>query len=426
MKTIAEMKEALSAGSIDAELKHLYGSGRCAQQRARLLRILEEGENHFGNVPAMLVSAPGRTEIGGNHTDHQLGRVLAASIDLDVAAVVVPHDEPVVRYLSDAFTVQPVALSHLERDPGEANTTEALIRGVAAGLVHNGYAVGGFDAYAESDVLPGSGMSSSAAFEILIATIFNLLYNDGRLEPIEAAKIGQFAENVYFGKASGLMDQAACAVGGFAAMDFKDPQRPLVEKIDFDFDASGLALVLTDCRESHAELSDEYSKMPQEMRAAAAVLGKKVMSEVTMEEYLAKAGEVRQKAGDRAFLRGYHFLRETERALKEKEELRRGDLDGFLATIIDSGRSSFMYLQNVYAPGAAAHQSLAVGLALSEEMLREKGGAWRVHGGGFAGTIQAFVPRPLVQAYQKQMEAVFGPGCCYVLRIRDIGGTQIL
>ena len=422
---ISAMLAKLHDGTLDSTLLHLYGEHRLDQQKQRYEKILQEGIRRFGDVEAILVSAPGRTEVGGNHTDHQLGRVLAASIDLDALAVVVPTDDNTVSYAADAFAVAPVVLDDLAIRSSEVNTSAALIRGIADGLKKKGYAVGGFKAYAESDVLPGSGMSSSAAFEILIAKIFSLLYNDDRVDPVEQAKIGQYAENVYFGKASGLMDQTACAVGGFAAIDFADKENPVVEKVDFDFDASGLSLVLTDCRQSHAELSDEYSKMPAEMKAVAKVLGHEVLSQCSLADLIANARTIREQCGDRAFLRAFHFFHETERAKKEKEALAAKDTDRFLQLVIESGESSFMFLQNVYPPNDSKHESLAVGLALSQELLKGKGGAWRVHGGGFAGTIQAFVPNSLVEIYKATMEHTFGEGCCYVLRIRDCGGVKV-
>lgn len=421
---IEELIDALREGKKDEALRRLYGTKRLKTQKDRYERLLRQALKLYGDEEAILVSAPGRTEIGGNHTDHQLGCVLAASIDLDIAAVVIKNDDAFIRYASDSFTVKPVDLHLLEVQEAEKNTTEALIRGIAAGFTQNGYAVGGCKIYAESDVLPGSGMSSSAAFEILLATIQSLLYNHGAIAPLACAKIGQYAENVYFGKASGLMDQAACAVGGFAAIDFYDAAQPVVEKIDYDFSSSGLLLVLTDCKQSHAELSEEYSRIPADMKAVAGVFGQQTLSRVKMDDFLAQAMSVRKACGDRAFLRAFHFLHETRRAKAEKEALKADDTKRFLETMIASGRSSFMYLQNVYPSGETQHQSLAVGLALSEHMLNGKG-AWRVHGGGFAGTIQAFVPEDMVEAYRAQMEAVFGPGCCYVLQIRNVGGVQV-
>ena len=421
---ITEWKQLIQTGALDKRLEFLYGKERIDAQKERYLKVLDHAEARIGEGDVRLFSAPGRTEVGGNHTDHQLGRVLAASIDLDVLAVVRPHEEPVIRYYADAFSVQPVDITDLDVNETEYNTTESLIRGIAAKFAQNHYKLGGFDCYAESDVLPGSGMSSSAAFEILIAEILSEVYNEGRVSPVEQAMIGQFAENIYFGKASGLMDQMACSVGGFVTIDFKDKNNPVVRNIPFELDRHGYSLILTDCKQSHANLSDEYSLIPSEMKAAAAIMGKTVLSEVTIRDLLDHAKEVREKCGDRAFLRSYHFLKETDRVLDEVSALENGEIKNFLKQVIESGQSSFMYLQNVYPPAERMHQSLAVGLALSQELLEGKG-AWRVHGGGFAGTIQAFVPLQDTNAYVAAMEAVFGKNSCYILRIRSVGGYEI-
>ena len=421
---IAEWKQKVLDGALDDKLIFLYGEARAAAQKERYVRVLDRALETLGEGDVRLFSAPGRTEVGGNHTDHQLGRVLAASIDLDVLAVVRPHDEPVIRYYADAFSVEPVDISDVDIRESEYNTTESLIRGIAAKFVQNHHKIGGFDCYAESDVLPGSGMSSSAAFEILIAEILSEVYNEGSVSPIEQAKIGQFAENVYFGKASGLMDQMACSVGGFVTIDFRDKENPEVRNIPFELDRHGYALILTDCKQSHADLSDEYSLVPGEMKAAAAVMGKTVLSEVTVKDLMDHAKEIREQCGDRAFLRSYHFLKETDRVVDEVKALESGEIRFFLNHVIASGQSSFMYLQNVYPPAERMHQSLAVGLAISEELLKGKG-AWRVHGGGFAGTIQAFVPLEDTAAYIAAMERVFGPDSCYQLRIRSVGGYEI-
>ncbi|MBR4456072.1 MAG: galactokinase [Solobacterium sp.] len=421
---ISEWKQQVSDGKLNGRLEFLYGAARADQQKERYLSVLDHAMAKFGDADVRLFSAPGRTEVGGNHTDHQLGRVLAASIDLDVLAVVRAKEEPVISYFSDAFSVKPVDISSPEVDPEQYNTTESLIAGIAAKFLANHHKIGGFDCYAESDVLPGSGMSSSAAFEILIAEILSVLYNDGSVNPIEQAMIGQYSENVFFGKASGLMDQMACSVGGFVTIDFRDASDPQVRNIPFELDRYGYSLILTDCKQSHADLSEEYSRVPMEMKMAARVMGKNVLSECTMNDLLHYASEIRKTCGDRSFLRAYHFLNETDRVVDEVTALRNGDMEGFLDYVIESGHSSFMYLQNVYPPNDLTHQSLAVGLALSEQILRGKG-AWRVHGGGFAGTIQAFVPLDLANIYVKTMESVFGSGSCYTLRIRSVGGYEI-
>lgn len=421
---ISELKKAVAADGFREQMLMLYGAARYEEQKIRYQRILDRASELFGDAEANLFSAPGRTEVGGNHTDHQLGRVLAASIDLDVAAVAVKTDDSFITYESDSFHVRPVDISDISVQAAEKNTTESLIRGIAGGYIRKGLKAGGFKCYAESDVLPGSGMSSSAAFEILIAEILNVFYNGGQVSPVLQAQVGQYAENVYFGKASGLMDQMACSVGGFITIDFADKENPEVRKVPFDFDASGYDLILTDCRQSHADLSDEYSLIPSEMLQVARFFNKEVLSQITIDDLMDHAAEVRRACPDRAFMRAYHFLKETERVKDEVKCLEDNDMKGFLQKVTESGNSSYMYLQNVYPPADSSHQSLAVGLAISEELLAGRG-AWRVHGGGFAGTIQAFVPADLAEAYVGKMEDVFGNGSCYVLRIRSAGGYLI-
>lgn len=421
---ISEWKTAVREKKIDGTLNLLYGSQRLVQQRERYIGILEKAEEKMGDRDVRLFSAPGRTEVGGNHTDHQLGRVLAASIDLDVVGVAAANDDMVIRYYADEFEVKPVDINDTEIHQDEINTTESLIRGIAARYAQNNHKIGGFDCYAESDVLPGSGMSSSAAFEILIAYILSNLYNDGTISPVEQAMTGQYAENKYFGKASGLMDQMACSVGGFVAIDFKDPDNPRVRNIPFELEKFGYALILTNCRQSHADLSDEYSSVPHEMKAAARVMGKHVLSECTLYDLQRYVKEIREQCGDRALLRAFHFLTETDRVVDEVAALEKGQIHQFLQYIIDSGNSSYMSLQNIYSPSDPMHQSLAIGLVMSQAMLSGKG-AWRVHGGGFAGTIQAFVHLADTQSYIGQMEAIFGAGSCYQLRIRSVGGYEI-
>lgn len=424
MKNISKLKTSVLAGEWDADLTELYGIDHLAEQKERYAHLCDEALRRYGDRPACFVSAPGRTEVGGNHTDHQLGRVLAAAIDLDIASVVVPSEEPAIVYESDSFHVRPVDLGDLSVHEEERNTTESLIRGIAAAFAERGLAVPGFFCYAESNVLPGSGMSSSAAFEVLIGTILSYVFNEGKVSPVEIAKIGQYAENVYFMKGSGLMDQMACSVGGFVAIDFYDRENPVITPVGYDLDAHGYDLIITDCKASHADLSDEYSLMPQEMKAAAAVMGEEVLSRLTVGDLLDHAAEIREKCGDRAFLRSYHFFRETERAELEKEALANGDLKRFLSLVNESGRSSFMYLQNVKANGIDRQQSLAVGLAVSEEILGGCG-AWRVHGGGLAGTIQAFSPKEKTPAFIRAMESLFGKGCSHIVRIRAVGGKML-
>ena len=422
---IQEIETYVKAGKLDEKLIELYGQEDLAHQKERYLSILQEAEKAFGNEEAKLFSAPGRTEVGGNHTDHQLGAVLAASLNLDCVAVVIPTEDNVVTYKAKDFSVKPVDLLDVAVHAEEKNSTEALIRGVAAGMKARGYAYGGFKAYAESNVIPGGGMSSSAAFEVLLGTIQNELWNQGKASAEDIAKIGQYAENVYFMKPSGLLDQMACSVGSFAAIDFADPEKPVVEKVDFDPAEYGYDLIMTDVKASHADLSDEYGLVPAEMKAAAKVMGHEVLCHVTMEELFAHVKEIRQQCGDRAFLRAYHFINETKRAKEEAEALRKKDINTFLKLVRESGRSSWMYLQNISVPSDPAHQAVALALAMSEEVIGEDG-AYRVHGGGFAGTIQAFVRKENSEKYIETMESAFGKGCCYTLHIRPCGGIEFL
>lgn len=424
MKT-NELKQYITDGFMDDQLIHLYGKEQLEKQKKRYIRILEKSYALFGDEEVSLFSAPGRTEIGGNHTDHQLGKVVAASINLDAVACVSLRNDAIISYHADDFDVKDVNVTDLSIHPEEKNTTESLLRGVAAGFDHHGYTVGGFNCYADSEVLSGSGMSSSACFEVLIGTIMNEVYNKGKATHVEVARIGQYAENVYFMKNSGLLDQMACSIGSFAYIDFKDPENPYVEKIDFDPGKFGYDLILTDVRASHADLSDEYSLVPEEMKAAARVLGKEVLCDCTLNELVTHCKEIREKYGDRAFLRAYHFVNETTRAEKEAEYMKKNDIASFFAEVNASGRSSWMYLQNISAPGDSKHQAIAVALALSESLLKTDG-AWRVHGGGFAGTIQAYVKKEETSAYIEMMESVFGKGCCYKLSIRDCGGVRVI
>ena len=421
MKT-TEMKDRLQQSP---QFGRLYGHAQ-QQARQRCLRLIERYQQEFSAEPCGLFSAPGRTEVGGNHTDHQHGRVLAASVNMDVLAAAGVRPDREVVFLSEGFEIQPVSLEDLFVHEQEKNSSEALIRGVLAGFVRNGWKIGGFQAVSDSTVLKGSGISSSAAFEVLIGTILSHLYNEGQVPPEEIARIGQYAENVYFGKPSGLLDQMACSVGSFVTIDFQDPEHVAVRQIDFDFAASGITLCLVDTRQDHANLSDEYGLMPQEMKQVAAFFGKDVLREVDSGEFYRRIGEVRQALdNDRALLRAMHFFAEDQRVPLEVEALQRKDLHRFFELVRESGRSSYMYLQNVYSPSDIRHQSLSLALAVSEHVLAERG-AWRVHGGGLAGTIQAFVPNDLLETYRGLMENCFGSGCCHELMIRPAGGVRLL
>ncbi|MBQ7994515.1 MAG: galactokinase [Solobacterium sp.] len=422
---LSELIQEIRDGKHNSMLTELYGEDDLAFEQERYISVIQKTIDLFGDQEGCVYSAPGRTEVGGNHTDHQLGRVLAASINLDTIAAVIKTDDNKVRLASRGFEIKPVDLSDLSINAAEKNTTESLIRGVAAGLKERGWEVGGFMAYSESDVIAGGGMSSSAAFEVLLGTIESGLYNDGKVSAEDIAKVGQYAENIYFMKASGLMDQMASSVGSFTAIDFYEKENPLIEKVEFNPADYNIDLILTDVRASHADLSDEYSAIPTEMKGVAKVLGQDVLSRCTMADLLANVEKVREAQGDRAFLRAYHFLNETQRAKEEAIALREKNIERFLQLVNESGRSSWMYLQNICPPGAKKEQQVAIGLALSDCVLQGEG-AYRVHGGGFAGTIQAFVPKAKTEEYIRTMESAFGEGCCYILRIRGYGGVKVM
>ena len=377
----------------------------------------------FGAAPTHVFSAPGRTELGGNHTDHQQGRVLAAAVTLDTRAAVALNGTGEIRLLSEGYPLCRVSLDELAPREEEKNTTAALIRGVAAGFAARGCALRGFDAYVTSTVLPGSGLSSSAAFEVLLGTAVNHLFSGGA-DAVEIAQIAQYAENVYFGKPCGLMDQMASSVGGCVAIDFADPAAPVVERVDFDFSRCGHALVIVDSGASHADLTDEYAAIPAELSAVCALFGQKVLRQVPEADFYAALPRVRRAAGDRAALRAMHVYEENRRVEEEVAALRSGDFDRFLYYVNQSGISSQNYLQNVIPAGATAHQEVALALGLARRALGGRG-ACRVHGGGFAGTIQAFVPEDLLEYFRTSLEAVLGQGNCHVLAIRPEGGTVV-
>ena len=376
----------------------------------------------FGGTPEHYFSAPGRTEIGGNHTDHQQGRVLAAAVDLDTLAAVRCNSSHWIRVFSQGYPLYQVDITDLNPKQDEINTTPALIRGVAAEFVRLGCPVQGFDAYCQSTVLPGSGLSSSAAFEVLMGTILNHLFFDGRISPAKVAQIGQYAENVFFGKPCGLMDQTASAVGNLVTIDFLDKNAPVIRQVDFDFSACGHALCIIDTRASHADLTDEYAAIPQEMKAIAAYFGKEVLTQVPEADFYAAIPPLRELCGDRAVLRAIHFYQENARVGQQVDALEQGDFDAFLNLVKQSGHSSYMYLQNVIPAGSKRQQDVALALALCQHLLQGQG-AYRVHGGGFAGTVQAFVPFSLLENFRSGIDAVLGQGACHVLSIRPQGGV---
>lgn len=419
-----EIKELLNTTALDDNIQRLICKEDVCQEKKRYQQLLDKAYDMFGDLDYHIFSAPGRTEVGGNHTDHQQGRVLAAPVNMDMVAVCAKCED-VIEVISEGFTIKPIYLNDLEYKEEEKFTSEAIIRGIVARFKMLNYNVGGFKAYCNSSVLKGSGISSSAAFEVLIGTILSHLYNENRVDSVEIAKIGQWSENNYFKKPCGLLDQMACSVGGFITIDFKDKEKPVVEKVNFDFKQSGLTLCLVDTKGDHADLSDEYGLMPKEMKEVAALFGKEVMSEVTMKEFLNHLSMIKGKVSDRAILRAYHFLNETERVVKQVAALNANDIETFKKLIIESGKSSYMYLQNVYSTHDVTHQNLSVALAIAEEILKDDG-AYRVHGGGLAGTIQAFVPQDKLHVFIKAMDALFGEGSTFVLSVRSVGGYQLL
>ena len=387
--------------------------------------VLDHGfATAFGCQPARYFSAPGRTEIGGNHTDHQRGRVLAAAVNLDTVAAVRENGTDLIRVVSKGYPRCEINVTELIPKEAEINTTPALIRGVAARFAQLGCQVKGFDAYCESTVLPGSGLSSSAAYEVLIGTIINHLFFDAKVTQAEVARIGQYAENVFFGKPCGLMDQTASAVGNLVTIDFLDKENPVIKPVNFDFSSCGHALCIIDSGADHADLTDEYAAITLELKAVCAHFGKEVLTQIDEAEFYAAIPALREKCGDRGVLRAVHFYQENARVPRQVAALETGDFETFLKLIKESGYSSYMYLQNVIPAGYKQHQDVALALAMCEHFLQGKG-AYRVHGGGFAGTVQAFVPFEILDSFRTGMDAVLGAGACHVLSIRPQGGVEM-
>ena len=378
----------------------------------------------FGAQPERYFSAPGRTEISGNHTDHQRGRVLAAAVNLDTQAAVRCNGTDVIRIQSQGYSMLEVNVKDRTPVAEEINTTAALVRGVAARFQELGCSVQGFDAYVESTVLPGSGLSSSAAFEVLVGTIINHLFFDGKVSQPEVAKIGQYAENVFFGKPCGLMDQTASAVGGLVTIDFADKENPLIRPVSFDFSTTGHALCIIDSQADHADLTDEYAAITRELKDICGYFGKEVLTQVDEAAFYAAIPALRERCGDRAVMRAIHVFNENNRVPRQVACLEQGDFAGFLQMETESGRSSWMYLQNVIPTGSTAAQAVAVALALCEHALQGRG-AYRVHGGGFAGTVQAFVPFDMLEQFKTQIDTALGEGACHVLSIRPEGGVPM-
>jgi galactokinase len=411
------------------KLSEVYGKDNhmLERQYKRYSGLLSEYRSRFPTSLPHFFSTPGRTELGGNHTDHNRGRIIAAGINLDSVAAASAVREDIINVFSTGYAKPfTIDLGDLSPLTSERGTTAALIRGIAEGFQELGYRAGGFQACIESDVMVGSGLSSSASIEVLIGTIFNFLYNGGKIDPITLSKICQRAENEYFGKPCGLMDQITCAAGGIVTIDFIKPGNPVVETLKSDFSELGLALLVVDTGGSHADLMGEYASIPTEMRSVAALFGKEVCREIRGDEFFENIRRIRSGAGDRAFLRAFHFLEENERVLRQVAALRVGDIEGFLSLVRESGDSSYRWLQNCYPVTNPREQGIAVALALTERYLKGIGrGACRVHGGGFAGTIQSFLPSRSVQDYRQLMEKAFSPGCVKELNIRNCGTVQV-
>ena len=427
MKSIPVWKQELSDGVHAARLASLYccAPAETASEAARYAAVLDGLEKTFGShAEAGLYSAPGRTEIGGNHTDHQHGRVLAGSVNIDMIAAAAPNDKNQLRVQSEGYDLCVIDLNDLEARKEEENTTAALLRGECAAFTQRGAKLAGLDIYISSNVPKGSGVSSSAAFEVLIGVILNDCFMTEKVSPIAIAQIGQWAENVYFGKPCGLMDQMASSVGNIITIDFASPAKPVVEPVAVDFSKAGLALCILDSGADHADLTDEYAAIPAECRAVAAVCGGEVLRDVPFETFLAKLPECRRQCGDRAVLRAFHVYADNDRVAKQVAALHDGDFGTFLCLVNESGCSSWEYLQNVIPAGYKEHQEVGVTIAAAKHLLGDKG-AVRVHGGGFAGTVQAFVPVEMLDEFKAGMEAILGEGRCHVLSIRPEGGAVL-
>lgn len=423
---LQELRSYIQAGKLDERLKKLYvDESVIPHQQARYLEALNQFEALYGDQDVMILSAPGRSEVGGNHTDHQHGRVLAASINLDAIGIVAKKADS-IKIKSDDFDLAPIMVSDTAKKEDEKGTSESLVRGILAKFKEAGHRIGGFEAYITSEVLIGAGLSSSAAFEVLIGTILSYLYNDGQVDAIEIAQIGQYAENEYFGKPCGLMDQCASSVGSLVYIDFKDPNKPVVDKVEVDFASFKHTLCIVDTKGSHSDLTPDYAAVPFEMKEVAQALGQEVLGDIDENDFYTKLGQLRAEGlSDRAMLRAIHFFEENKRVPQLVQALRSADFEAFKQGIQASGRSSFQYLQNVYSPSHPHSQGVALGLAISEQLLGSQG-VCRVHGGGFAGTIQAFVPDDMVAMYQTKLEAIFGQGSCHLLKIRPEGGTEVI
>lgn len=424
-----ELRSYIEKGLLDGRLAEIYGESGVQRTKERFTRIIGDFAARYGaDRDVRLYSVPGRSELSGNHTDHNRGKVIAGSINLDIIAVASPSEGSVTRLKSEGFPEDVVDLAAGTPDSAHFGKSGALIAGVADGIAKRGLATGAFDAVTTSDVLKGSGLSSSAAFENMVGLIISDLYSGGPLDFTSLAQISQYSENVFFGKPCGLMDQVACAAGGEVAIDFADPSNPVTEKLSFDFTKAGYRLCIINTGGNHADLTADYASVPAEMKAVAAALGKEVLREVAEDEFLGAIPALREKLGDRAILRALHFYDENRRVDVQKQALKEGNLDLFLENVLKSGRSSYCYLQNVFSAANPSEQGVSLALCLCERLLSgvSPKAAWRVHGGGFAGTVQAFVPVQAVPAFRENVEKVFGEGSVHTLSIRQTGAVRII
>lgn len=421
-----ELKEKINNGTYDDRLLDIYADRELiGRQQKRYADALDKFIQLYGDRETEVYSAPGRSEVGGNHTDHQHGQVLAAAVNLDVIAIVSKTDDGKIKVVSDSFDIAPIDVNDLAKKDAEEGSSEALIRGVAGKLKDDGYNVGGFVAYMTSDVLVGAGLSSSAAFEVAVGNVLSGLYNDMKLTDVYIAKVSQYAENVYFGKPCGLMDQMASSVGSLVNIDFYDVNEPVINPVKVDFEKFGHSLCIVDTKGDHADLTDDYAAIPIEMKKVAGFFGKEYLKEIPFDEFLDKIPQIRPVSGDRAVLRAIHFYEDDMRVTDEVNALKNGDFEEFKRLITESGNSSYKYLQNVYSIKDYDNQNISLALVLTERYLGSRAG-YRVHGGGFAGTIQVFVPNDLVSGYKSEIEKYFGKGSCHVLKIRKYGGMKVI
>ncbi len=422
---ITEIIVKVRTGELDSKLKRLYSEDKLLAQRERYAEAGEEFIKLFGDMEAEMFSVPGRSEISGNHTDHNCGCVLAASIDLDIIAIAAKTDDGIIRIKSKGFSEDRIDTNILDPNAYEDYGSAAIIAGICDGFAKRELAYGGFCAYTTSDVLKGSGISSSAAFEVQVCNILNHFYNDGKIASPELAKISQYAENVFFGKPSGLMDQTACAVGGFVAIDFADPKAPVIEKLEYSLADAGYCLCIVNTGGNHSDLNDDYASVPAEMKAVAKEFGQEVLRGLTYDDIVERIPALRKTAGDRAIMRAIHFIEENDRVKAQTSALKNGDFKAFLDGVYASGDSSFKQLQNIFTVKDVTEQGLSLAYCICKRELEGKGGAYRVHGGGFAGTVQAFVPLELKERFRMATDAVFGEGACAVLNIRADGAIKL-